>query len=671
MLSSNSTSPIPGDEPPPDGAASSRFLAALGFTAPVAEAATTDSSGATAPTPAFTATESGPPLVEPSSTPLPQSAPPKTAYPAALPPKRDSGPSTTPYGENGALTPPAKEVPPFWFNDLGASVNGTSAASTEPGNLPFETKPVSPPRQAPRPQQPRLEVLQLACPACRSALSISRAHINIEGACPTCGVMIVARQNPNVEGGIQIESMAPIRPEPPPAPAIEQELAQAAPPIPERPVDEPVPALLGGFDPVDLTPQPTPPSVVAAAQAPIHTPLPVQAPSLANVAAEAAFAARLPLSQEPDPDPVSSFDEPPSTEPDSPSLHRDPVRLFAGVMLVLVTCVLLVLAVYAPQYSNPIEETPAVPTAAAAGDEPGVSAAKPEVAAAIATTIRAQPIAEPLPPEAVPDPTFFQSPETQLPIVESTPIDEPAGATPAIVIPSGQTQQRPLNEAERITLATETVENFLTAASVEDKSRWILEPAAYQASLEQFYTYEPLTSAVPPTIKYHGTEFVVAEERWVSTFDIEMQATLPHRICVVHQPDRTAGVDFALYRQIREGSLHRYLTRSASETSPVAPKTFRVALRRIAYRDVRGRIDATLFHDPPILFEIGLPFHDGTPVAIPVSLETPIVPELESVGWDAPSYAVVELQWQPSETNPKQPIPTISRLVNWKLWPES
>ncbi|MEM7010932.1 MAG: hypothetical protein AAF585_05555 [Verrucomicrobiota bacterium] len=665
----------------------------------------------------------GPPVPHAGSGPLPESMPTKTAYPAPEPleplqPK----PLTPPPSSNGAngsngvasqLDPNThtQSVPPFWFKDLGASVKGTSAVSTE-SKPAFETK--TEPRQAPRPRQPRLEVMQLKCSACHSALTISHAHLNIEGACPTCGVTIVARVDESCPEGAKIDVVevapptpAPAQPvsvSPPPAPVSAQLQPEPVVEItPPTPAAEPLaaqveetPVLLTGFE----SNQPEP---VAAPPVYNHQPSSVEpepTPSLAEVAAEAAYIARNQAAPVPQPQlepaPVPSIAPEPVSQPDENQVEsvewssepaqvgprppsRDPIRLAAGVMLVLVTCVLLVLAIYAPNYGGvnaAVGEDPAalIPITPPA-PEPAPAAAEPQEQIPVvnnppeAQTLRAQPMGEPIPPEAIPDPGVFRGAEPAHESFEIVESNHNPVATPAIVISNDGQIQRPVNKAELLKVAIETVDGFLSADSLEEKRRWILYPDEQKLSVAQFYTYEPLTSALEPNVDHVATEYNEAEQRWVSTFDIEMQATLPYRMCVVHQNDGTALVDFELYRQVREGSLHRYLTRSQAETSPVAPEIFRVSMRRIAYRDVRGRIDATLFHDPPILFEIGIPLHQGAPIAVPVSLESPIVSQLETVGWDDPTFAVVELQWQPSETNPKQPIPTISRIHGWRLWP--
>lgn len=602
-------------------------------------------------------------------------------------------------GANGANGAPAQldpnthtqSVPPFWFKDLGATVKGTSAVSPESKSS-FETR--TEPRQAPRPRQPQLDVMQLKCPACQSVLTISHAHLNIEGACPTCGVTLVARPDESCPEGARIDvaEMAAPAPAPAQAPPQPEPVVEITPPAPaEEPLAAQVqeaPVLLQGFE----TNQPEP----AVASPPVynHQPVAVEpepTPSLAEVAAEAAYIARhqtdVAPQQEPEPVPAPA-PQPVETQVESEwssesapagprPPQRDPIRLAAGVMLVLVTCVLLVLAIYAPNYSeanaavsddpatsNPI--TPPAPAPAAADPEEEIPIVNnpPE-----AQSLRAQPIGEPIPPEAIPDPGVFRGAEPEAEpfvVIES---DHNPSTGPAIVISSDGKVQQPFNQTERVEVATETVGAFLSAETLDEKRRWILYPDAQKFNIAQFYTYEPLTSALEPKVEHVETTYIEAEQRWVSSFDIEMQATLPHRMCVVHQGDGSALVDFELYRQVREGALHRYLTRSETETSPVAPDIFRVSMRRIAYRDVRGRIDATLFHDPPILFELSIPLHQGAPIAVPVSLESPIVSQLETVGWDDSTFAVVELQWQPSETNPKQPVPTISRIHGWRLWP--
>lgn len=672
-------SPLSTNPDPSGGAPSSRFLAALGFVTPgtaMDDPGAGAGSGPTAvadPVAADSPQEApSAPSAAPTSTP-PAARPPRSVYPA---PKFERRPDSASLpGESGATwraasvaatTGSPASVPPFWLQDLGAKFGGVDRPSLD--STSFDTEP--PPRAAPRPKQPTLlQVIDVVCPACRTGLSISRAHVGVEGACPNCEVPILATQaGPGGKVRIELTGKPVLAPAPaPPAPPA----PRAPSPVSEAPVEEPVwsapvqpfvesgrsaaagstipetPVLFGGLETGQT---PASPFAVAAE-------MPPEAPEV-----------------DPDPDPE------PEPEPGPEAIYEenrgartpDPLRVVIGGVLVMLTCIFLVLAYYTPQYGD-FEAEPALPPPAQT---------EPELAAAVVTQpipaipveTKPEPEPEPVPAEAVTE-EFVAAPievaaslAPQADFTEIEVIETPApAALPAdddYVAP----RRPPETLQERVDLATRSVNRFLAADTVEEKQRWILEPEKNGASLGEFYNFEPLTSALPPVVRHAKTETVGAGKLWISLFDVVIQATLPHRVCVVHQDDGAALIDFSLYRQLRENALHRYLNRSPGEGSPLAPEIFRVTLRRIAYGQTRRSVDSTLFRDPPLLFEIGLPFHDGTPAVVPVAIDSPVLSNLDLVGWDAPSHGVVELQWQPSETNPRKPVPTISRVVGWGLW---
>lgn len=702
-MSSPESPPPAGDAP--DQRAASRFLAALGVV----------ESGPISPQVAQN--QPGPPTIEPSATPLPQSTPTKSAYPSAEPdpPRAASDPFPNPAAQapqpNPAPAAPQKPVaaPPFWLPpNPNSGVKGTSAApipKSEPGPAPlgssFVAKPLEPARAAPQPVQPKLQVEKVACPACRSDLSISRAHLNVEGGCPECGSPIVAREDPRNPASIRVEFGAGYRPpapvepvQPQPVPMVEVVAPPPQPPAaqPQPQAQNPEPAPAPAREKVvipNLAPQP------AAAAEPED--VPVLLGGLGQPESKADFA------ESPKPAPIAWTEPKPgenSAEPgpaaaeEKGKIDRDPLRLFAGVILVLLTCVLVVLALYAPEFVGEPKpaEGPEVPNPTQAPSpepkpEPGSEPAAPsdpespaelvieEPAPPPAEPIRARPlVASPIPPEGRPE-DVFAAPEPEpepvpnsIDVTESNPDESPDAEPPAIVFVDPNRPPRPETEGGLAGEGRAAVRSFLEADTIAKKLNWVLDADEQEANLKQFYAYEPLTSALATRIEHRMTTEAVEGRPAVSVFDLKMESTLPHRIYVVHPERGRPKIDFALYRQIREGSLHRYLERSPEGGAAISPEDFRVTLKRIAYRDVQDRVDATLFREPPLLFEVGLPFHEGTPVIVPVAIGSPIVEELERVGWNEPVPAHVELQWQPSETDPTTPVRAISKVISWEIW---
>ncbi|MFT5465442.1 MAG: putative RNA-binding Zn-ribbon protein involved in translation (DUF1610 family) [Verrucomicrobiales bacterium] len=731
---------LPNDSSPPTGDApeksASRFLAALGFSdadipLPEATAASPISETNERGEPQIPA---GPPKIEPASAPLPESTRPKSAYPAAeLDPRpAELDPFAVPTAPRStAPAASAAGAPPFWLPNFAATAKGSSVVSpnsTSANSLgaSFDAAPPEPTRNVPRPQQPaRLQVAKVVCPSCHSELSISQAHLDVEGDCPTCGTAIVARQPADDPNGIRVDFASGSAPPPPPIAAPVPPQPVYSQPVAPAPVSVPVPAPAPAsphekvliqtpktVEPTEAASEVVPQAVSppsAAAAGPGFDTVPVlfgglesesavqEEPEMlvAEVISNPLLVSASPdfaPSEQPTPIEWSNESEEEAEPTHSPSilggkLARDPLRLFAGVVLVLITSVLVVLAMYAPEFIDSPEPTvdgekpqpEAVPAPKPPADRPdsrlhSSDTAPAEFAAVVPppapvrAPLRATPIS--IPPEGRTD-EAFASPEPDsepLRVIESVPAHDPNAETPAVVFANPNQPQRPETDAEIVSDATQVVESFLAADNIEGKLKWILDPEEHKANLRQFYAYEPLTTAPGPAIEYRSTEKSADDQPWVSVYDLKVQATLPHRILVVHPAEGAPKIDFALYRQMREGALHRYLSKSNGESATVSPQVFRVTLRRLAYRDVQDRIDSTLFHDPPLLFEVGLPFHEGSPVVVPISIDAPILEDLESVGWDEAMPALVELQWQPSESNPRQPVPSISRLISWDLW---
>ncbi len=268
---------------------------------------------------------------------------------------------------------------------------------------------------------------------------------------------------------------------------------------------------------------------------------------------------------------------------------------------------------------------------------------------------------------APPAPATTLEPASEAKPPSAPPAEEPPKITkfPKKPVPVTAIPKSAPNLPKRSERAEETVRGFLGATDISAKEPWILDPEASRPALRNFYFLEPLVSRGNPQIQ-HVETLKTQEGRWVSLFDVIQPASLPHRVCVVHLDDGSAKVDFQLYRQMRENALHRFL----AGPDRASTGRFRVTIRQ-AHRGGVSRLPvASHFKEPPLLFELRLPFHPGAPGLVGVPMDSPILEELQSAltGSGGDLAAVVELEWQPSEVTPQEWVVTIGRLVRTGLW---
>jgi hypothetical protein len=446
--------------------------------------------------------------------------------------------------------------------------------------------------------------LRLHCPACTQELILEPEHLGLEGPCPACTVLIVARADE--AGSITV-----------------QLLRDAAPPKDATSPEESVPSTSSER------------SVPAASTSPSNSSAHLT-PALESPSPPLASAGGTVLRTK-----SGIFVE-------ARRLHRRPSPVLLGLIaLVLIAGFTAAAAISLRRSGNLFDFR-----------RPVIVVPVPIPAAAV--PMNPPPMEEAVPIVEKPAPALAESslPESVPAKVAAPPSPTPPAAKP--VPPDSVPSDSAPDDAQKAVLgaaANKALRDFLNSERPWEKLRHVLEPEEDLLSILEYRDDNPI--APDASVASWEPIRVAAARRWVSVGTLVERDGSKHTVCLVHQDsDGTAKLDFSLYWQNRKDRLTPFV-----QGPPVdRPLTLRVLLRQIPGEPNRFEIRQAFATFPPVT--LSLPAEDPLLAELQgrTSLDAPTRAVIELV-WK-PSAAEAAT----AGTDPAQRTPTIAKLVRWELW---